>query len=146
MRFIGVDLAWGAVTNDEPNETALVALDPSGAICDAGWKRNLDEIVDWINQHSTHSTLLFVDAPLVVANPPGSQRLCEREVGQRYGRWKVSANSTNLSSPNLAGVTLRRRLTDKHEWKYSSGVEGPPKTGRWISECYPYVSVREWTA
>jgi predicted RNase H-like nuclease len=50
---------------------------------------------------------MFVDAPLVVANETG-QRLCETQVGQRYGRWKVSANTTNIHSPRLAGVQFLR--------------------------------------
>jgi hypothetical protein len=50
-----------------------------------------------------------VDAPLVVDNASG-QRECERQVGQRYGRWQVSANSTNEASRRLAGVTLRQLL------------------------------------
>ena len=43
----------------------------------------------------------FVNAPLVVRNTVG-QRLCETQVGRRYGKWKVSANSTSLQSPRLA--------------------------------------------
>ena len=38
------------------------------------------------------------------------QRLCERQTGQRYGRWKVSANTTNLGSRRLGGVALRDEL------------------------------------
>jgi hypothetical protein len=50
---------------------------------------------------------MFVDASLVVRNA-GGQRRCETQVGQRYGYAKVSANSTNLASPRLAGVRLLR--------------------------------------
>jgi predicted RNase H-like nuclease len=46
---------------------------------------------------------MAVDAPLVVRNESG-QRPCETQVGQRYGRWRVSANTTNSHSPRLAGV------------------------------------------
>lgn len=68
------------------------------------------------------------------------QRLCEKQVGQRYGRWKVSANSTNLSSPRLAGVALRRKL-EAVGWHYDDGLDGPPSRGQVLSECYPYTTL-----
>ena len=40
----------------------------------------------------------MVDAPLVVRNATG-MRPSEREIGRRYGRWKVAANATNLALP-----------------------------------------------
>lgn len=83
--------------------------------------------------------LLLVDASLVVDNPAG-QRLCETQVGQRYGRWKVSANTTNVSSPRLAGVTLRQEL-EASGWAYDDGWNGPPHEGRHLSECYPYTTI-----
>jgi predicted RNase H-like nuclease len=83
--------------------------------------------------------LLFVDAPLVVDNRTG-QRACETQIGQRYGRWNVSANSTNLASPRLAGVTLRTRLQTSG-WRYHDGRTGPPVTGQVMSECYPHTTL-----
>ena len=76
---------------------------------------------------------------LVVLNPAG-QRLCEKHVGQRYGRWKVSANSTNLGSKSLAGVRLRE-AAESACWRYSSGAAGPLYSGRVVSECYPYTTI-----
>ena len=109
-RFVGLDLAW---RESRPglaaNETGVAVLDPDGRVVDAGWTRGLDETVEWVVAAAGESALLFVDAPLVVDNP-GGQRACETQVGQRYWRWKVSANTTNLRSPRLAGVALRRRL------------------------------------
>jgi predicted RNase H-like nuclease len=69
------------------------------------------------------ATLVFVDAPLVVDNPSG-KRDCERQVGQRYGRWQVSANSTNEASRHRAGVTLRQ-LLEQDGWSYDDGHGGP---------------------
>jgi predicted RNase H-like nuclease len=84
-------------------------------------------------------TIAFVDAPLVVTNATG-QRPCEKEVGQRYGHAWVSANSTNLGSPRLAGVALRE-LAERHRWRCDDGLDGPPRAGRWLSECYPYTAI-----
>ncbi len=87
----------------------------------------------------SYAWLAFVDAPLVVDNPT-DQRPCERQVGQRYGRWKVSANSTNQSSPRQAGVLLRAEMT-KSGWVYDDGRHGLPAGGLVMSECYPYTTL-----
>jgi len=115
-------------------------IDPAGQVLDAGWTRTMAATIAWINQAAAGpGALLFVDAPLVVTNT-GGQRLCETQVGQRYGRWKVSANTTNINSPRLAGVTLRGRL-ESFGWNYSDGGDGPPADGRSMSECYPYTTL-----
>jgi predicted RNase H-like nuclease len=132
MRVLGIDLAWGTVA-----ETGVVALDPDGTIADAGWTCGVEKTVEWIEMWATADTLAFVDAPLLVLNAE-KQRLCEKQVGQLYGRWKVSANSTNRSSPRLAGVRLREVLT-AIGWRYDDGTSGPPVNGRIVSECYPYT-------
>jgi len=139
-RFLGVDLAWtGATPATAKNESGVVALDRSGAVLDAGWRVGVHDVEAWMAEWSTSATLAFIDAPLVVNNATG-QRQCERQVGQRYGKWWVSANSTNLNSTRLAGVTLREHL-EKLGWEYDDGLSGPPEGGRVVSECYPYTTI-----
>jgi predicted RNase H-like nuclease len=141
MRVIGIDLAWGeGSTQKLANETGLVAVDQSGVIVDAGWASGLGQTAQWIEVIATSQTLLMVDAPLVVSNVAG-QRLCEKQVGQRYGKWKVSANSTNLGSRSLAGVALTRSLQERG-WRYHDGCDGvPPSDGRHLAEVYPYTTL-----
>jgi AbiV family abortive infection protein len=141
MSYLGIDLAWAAGSGSRgPNGTGLVLLGRDGTVIAAGWARGLEETLAWIDEHCPPDDVLaFVDAPLVVTNPTG-QRLCETQVGQRYGRWHVSANSTNLGSRNVAGVTLLRRLEERG-WRYDDGLRGPPTHGLRISECYPYTTL-----
>ena len=141
MLVLGIDLAWGEGTATAPaNETGVVAATPDGRIIDAGWTVGVDATIEWIERLTgSDDALVFIDAPLMVRNPNG-QRQCEREVGQRYGKWKVSANSTNLASKHLGGVELRRRL-ETLGWAYDDGRGGPPTTGRHLSECYPYTTL-----
>jgi predicted RNase H-like nuclease len=141
-RFIGVDLAWREGTADVPaNETGVAVIDGDGRILDAGWTRGADDTISWAEGAAGDGdAMMFVDAPLVVGNLTG-QRLCETQVGQRYGRWKVSANTTNLGSPRLAGVELLR-LARLSGWRYSDGGSGPPGGGgRAVSETYPYATL-----
>ncbi len=137
MRVLGVDLAWTDATI--ANETGVVAVEPDGTIVAAGWTTGVEETAVWANEHASDAVVLFVDAPLVVLNAD-KQRLCEKQVGQRYGRWKVSANSTNLASPRLAGVRFKREL-EACGWIYADGIAGPPRSGRVVSECYPYTTI-----
>jgi predicted RNase H-like nuclease len=135
-----MDLAWGEGSETRPaNRSGVVALEPDGRISSAGWTIGLEEAVEWIEANAVANTLLFVDAPLVIDNAEG-QRLAERQVGQRYGRWWVSANSTNMKSPRQAGVQLRQRLEGRG-WRYDDGLDGPPTGGRVLSECYPYTTI-----
>jgi predicted RNase H-like nuclease len=140
-RFIGVDLAWRENAVDVvANETGVAVIDGDGRILDAAWTRGVDETLSWAEGAAGDGdAVMFVDAPLVVANMTG-QRLCETQVGQTYGRWKVSANTTNLGSPRLAGVKLLR-LARLSGWRYSDGVSGPPCGGRAVSETYPYATL-----
>jgi predicted RNase H-like nuclease len=141
VRYLGVDLAWRESSHRRAaNETGVASIDSTGQILDVGWTRGVEETTAWVNGAARETpALLFVDAPLVVTNTAG-QRSCETEVGRRYGRWKVSANSTNTGSARLAGVIFRDRL-ESLGWKYSDGSAGPPVTGRVLSECYPYTTL-----
>jgi predicted RNase H-like nuclease len=120
-------------------ETGVVALEQDGRIDDADWTVGVAETVSWIQGGTDGDTLLFVDAPLVVTNATG-QRACERQVGQRFGRWKVSANSTNLGSPRQAGITVRQTL-ERAGWVYDDGRGGPPTAGCSLSEYYPHTTL-----
>jgi predicted RNase H-like nuclease len=117
----------------------VVALDHDGTVVGAGWTRGVDETFDWIDGHAVGDTMLMIDAPLVVANESG-QRVCEREVGQRYGKAWVSANSTNRASRHRAGIQLRERL-EAAGWTYDAGTDGMPAAGLIVSECYPYATI-----
>ena len=140
MFHIGIDLAWADTSRRKTNESGIVMLDPAGNVAAADWTVGVDETMAWLDIHAPGDALLFVDAPLVVNNESG-QRPCERQVGQRYARWQVSANSTNRKSPRLAGVELLSRLS-ACGWAYHDGLGGPPGgPGRFVSECYPYTTI-----
>jgi predicted RNase H-like nuclease len=140
-RFLGVDLAWAQRTDGrEDNETGLVALDADGVVVQAGWARGVPATLAWMDSVADpDGTLAFVDASLIVDNP-GGQRPCETQVGQRYGRWKVSANTTNMGTPHQAGVVLREAL-ESRGWSYHDGLGGPPSAGLLMAECYPYTTL-----
>ena len=70
----------------------MAVIDAAGRVLDAGWTRGVEPTLAWAEAAAGGGgALMFVDAPLVVANEAG-QRLCETQVGQRYSRCKVTAN------------------------------------------------------
>lgn len=140
MNYIGVDLAWGEGTATRAaKETGLACVNASGTVLDAGWERGIDAVVEWLVATASPGDVIAIDAPLVVTNATG-MRECERQVGQRYGRWKVSANPSNLERPWSGGVTLRRRL-EKRGFVYTDG-SAPPRSDRvQFFECYPYTTL-----
>lgn len=138
----GVDLAWGEGSAARPaNESGLVQLAADGVVLDAGWARGVDAVAEWLVERMSPGDVVAIDAPLVVTNERGI-RESERQVGQRYGRWKVAANPTNLGTRWLAGVALRRRLeASVTGFAVVSGAE-PPGTDRVSAfECYPYTTL-----
>lgn len=139
--YLGVDLAWGLGTERRaPNETGLAALDDAGRVIDAGWARGVDEVTAWIADRLGPRTLIAVDASLVVTNPTGI-RESERQVGQRYGRWKVAANPTNLASAASAGARLLDRLTALGVTYVSDTRTMRARSGPAVFECYPYTTL-----
>ena len=138
----GVDLAWGEGTPARPpNETGLVRLGADGTVLDAGWARGVEAVAAWLAERMSPGDVVAIDAPLVVANDRGI-RESEREVGQRYGRWKVAANPTNLGTRWLAGVALRRRLeASVAGFAVVSGLEPPGAAAVSAFECYPYTTL-----
>jgi predicted RNase H-like nuclease len=140
--YLGVDLAWGLGSAARPaNETGLVALDASGAVLDAGWTRGVDATAAWVLDRLGPRTLVAVDASLVVTNPVRSMRAAERQVGQRYGRWRVTANPTHPGTPHQAGARLLDALTE-HGVAYLGGTSAMrQRTGPGVFECYPYTTL-----
>lgn len=138
--YFGIDLAWGEGTATKPaNETGVALLRDDGTIAEAGWTVGVPDTAAWIIQRMSPGDVIAIDAPLVVNNPAG-MRECERQVGQRYGRWKVAANASNLALKWLGGVTLRALLEDAGV-VCDDGVRDIAAGTTTMFECYPYTTL-----
>lgn len=139
-RFLGVDLAWGEGNGSRAaNESGVVCIDDAGIVIDAGWATGIEEVAEWVVAHAEPGDVIAIDAPLLVENPSG-MRLCEREVGQRYGRWQVSAYPSNLALPALGGVALRLRL-EAAGLEYLDGLAAHDDAAITFFECYPHTTL-----
>jgi predicted RNase H-like nuclease len=112
-----------------------------GTVLDAGWARGLDAVETWIVDRLGPRTLVAVDASLVVTNPARTMRAGERQVASRYGRWRVAANPTSLSTPHQAGARLLDRLTAHGVGYVSDTASMRARTGPAVFECYPYTTI-----
>ncbi len=138
--YFGVDLAWGEGTATKvAKETGVALLREDGSIADAGWTIGIDATTAWIVDRMSPGDVIAIDAPLVVTNATG-MRECERQVGQRYGRWQVSANSTNLTRAWFGGITIRKQL-EQAGVVYDDGVRELPSGAISMFECYPYTTL-----
>jgi predicted RNase H-like nuclease len=139
-RYLGVDLAWGEGTERRvANESGVVCIDETGTVIDAGWAVGIDAVVSWILATAEPGSVIAVDAPLLVENATGMRR-CEREVGQRYGRWQVSAYPSNLGLPALGGVALFRAL-EAAGLHYFDGLSTPAPGDIVFFEAYPHTTL-----
>ena len=85
------------------NQTGAAVTDRDGQILDAGWARGAGQAIGWADSAAGDGdAVLFADQPLVVRDVPG-QRVWQTQAGQRCGRWKVSAKTTNAHSPPAGG-------------------------------------------
>ena len=113
---LGIDLAWGqgrpgvppTRPGSSPSSPTARSSTPGGPAASTrrrrGWRAGRPPTRSrWSTPRSSCAT-------------PTGMRECEKEIGRRYGRWKVSANASNLGLPGvLAGVVLagaagRRRV------------------------------------
>ena len=128
MRFIGVDLAWGA-----RNRTGLAAVDDDGTLLDLVELRSDDDILAWLRPHTAGPCLVAIDAPLIVTNPTGRRR-CEAELGAVFARHQAGPHPTNLARPELASGTRALRIAD------ALGLDVDPRSPaeRRAIEVYPH--------
>jgi len=92
--FIGLDVAWNvdvkhsgvAVLVGDERRVRLTAVSEDLS--------SLSGVVDFITRHSADTSVVAVDASLVMVNETG-QRQCEREIEQTFGQYGASCHSTN---------------------------------------------------
>jgi predicted RNase H-like nuclease len=139
--FIGIDLAWAV----DRNHTGIVVLrgDERGArfVTAANGIKALTGVVEFVQKHGSESTVVAVDAPLIVNNTTGS-RECELAIGRKFGRFQASCHSNNLTrTPKPAGMRLVAALAPlgfRHDFDIARARQ---RNGRWLFEVYPHPAM-----
>ena len=104
--FVGVDLAWG-----QRGVTGLAVIDDSGVLRDVATRQSDEEILDWLSPWVAGPCLVAFDAPLIVVNPSG-KRLCERLIGQYFGRYGAHCHSANTANPSFTNGSRALRIAE----------------------------------
>jgi len=104
MRFIGVDLAWGA------RQRTGLAVAVDGHVVDSTSVVDDDEICAWLEPHLRGPALVAVDAPLIVRNAAGTSRPCDRTITSVFGSSHAGAHSANLGIAAFAAGIRAERL------------------------------------
>jgi predicted RNase H-like nuclease len=136
MRFIGIDLAWGG-----RRPSGVAVLDPGGRVVDEGWATSDDEILGFVAAHDADGAVVALDAPLVVTNPAGTSRGCERELARRYGRVGAGPYPTNLGL--LGGRVRAMELVERSPRSYLTVPRDPGRRGWWAVEVFPAPALVE---
>lgn len=137
--FLGIDLAWKSERNPSGfavlrgNRSAVELVEVAQPL------RSLDEVRGQIRDFTTATTIVAIDAPLIIANSTG-QRPCEKAVGQRYGARDASCHTSNLTLyPNSAAVRLAHGL-EVDGFVHASAKEAG-SASRIILEVYPHAAL-----
>jgi predicted RNase H-like nuclease len=134
MRFVGVDLAWGA-----RNRSGLCALE-NGRVLASATVRSDDEIVSWLEPHTNAGILVAVDAPLIVRNPAGTARACDRLITTVFGRYHAGAHAANLGLAAFVGGVRAERLAQRLGLDTNPDISPMTDTRRMI-EVYPHPAL-----
>ena len=95
-------------------------------------------VLDFIIEHATEDTVVAIDAPLIIRNHT-RQRPCERLIGKRFGKYKASAHSSNLTLyPEAGSVRLASELKKRGFAHDVSPQSDRRRPGRWFFEVYPH--------
>ncbi len=142
VSLIGIDLAWSP-----QNATGVAALTPRTrglVVAASAIVRTDDEIVAFATAHLAPTTIVMIDAPLVVPNHTG-MRACDRLTHVEFGAAEAGAYPANRATMGAyTGGVPRGEAIARH--LAALGFPWPPGTlphrsarrGRWVFECYPH--------
>lgn len=137
ISFVGVDLAWKECNNSglavfhraEDGTRAAQFLNEAGA---------LDSIVNFILEHRAETTVVAIDAPLIITNE-SKRRNCETLISRRFGGAQASAHSTNRELyPDARSVKLAQ-LLEAEGFRHCTAPDASwSAEGHWFFEVYPH--------
>jgi predicted RNase H-like nuclease len=132
--FVGIDLAWG-----QRNRTGVVAA-AGGSIVDSRTLVSDDQICDWMKTYMSCPVLVAVDAPLIVRNPTGTSRPCDRKISKVFGASHAGAHSANLGLAAFSDGVRAERLARRLGLSTDPYIR-PGQSVRRMIEVYPHPAM-----
>lgn len=138
--FIGIDFAWRS--DKHPTGAVLMRGDRSGARVDGlSTLRSGEAVLDFVLANATENIIIAIDAPLIIVNEAG-QRLCETEIGKRYGRNDASCHTSNLKLYKDANSVRLTTSLLANGFDHVA-VDKEERIGRLVAEVYPHAAMVE---
>ncbi|MDT4968770.1 MAG: hypothetical protein QOJ64_3507 [Acidobacteriota bacterium] len=138
--FIGIDLAWKSQRN--PTGVAVLKGDRRGALLElTDSLAAKDSVAEFVSTRATASTVIAIDAPLIIGNQTG-QRECETAISKRYGARDASCHTTNLSLyRDASSVALTAQLVTQGFRHVDPNAS--EQQDRIMMEVYPHAAMVE---
>lgn len=95
MHFVGLDLAWGDVS-----QSGIAVVDRDGRLLHVGAAQDDAAIVEAIGRYTAGDCLVAIDAPLIVENETG-QRPAEKLLNADFQRFDAGARPAFAGKPEL---------------------------------------------
>ena len=131
--FIGLDLAWG------PRNRTGWSRQPAGVV-DSRTVVSDDQICDWLEPYIGCPVLVAVDAPLIVRNPAGTSRPCDRKISKVFGASHAGAHSANLGLAAFSDGVRAERLARRLGLSTDPYIQ-PGQPVRRMIEVYPHPAM-----
>ena len=132
--FVGIDLAWGP-----RNRTGVVAA-AGGSVVDSRTVVSDDQICDWLDPYMGCPVLVAIDAPLIVRNPAGTSRPCDRKISKVFGASHAGAHSANLGLAAFSDSVRAERLARRLGLSTDPYIQ-PGQPVRRMIEVYPHPAM-----
>ena len=132
--FVGIDLAWGP-----RNRTGVVAA-AGGSVVDSRTMVSDDQICDWMDSYMGCPVLVAVDAPLIVRNPAGTSRPCDRKISKVFSASHAGAHSANLGLAAFSDGVRAERLAQRLGLSTDPNIQ-PGQPVRRMIEVYPHPAM-----
>jgi predicted RNase H-like nuclease len=132
--FVGIDLAWGP-----RNRTGVVAA-AGGSVVDSRTMVSDDQICDWMDSYMGCPVLVAVDAPLIVRNPAGTSRPCDRKISKVFSASHAGAHSANLGLAAFSDGVRAERLARRLGLSTDPNIQ-PGQPVRRMIEVYPHPAM-----
>jgi predicted RNase H-like nuclease len=135
ITFIGIDLAWSeknatgyAVAVGEASSAELMTVTRS--------IMSFGSVAERVDADSTETTIVAIDAPLVVPNAAG-MRACERQLSSVFRSAFAGTHSSNQGTFSNAGPPLLERELASRGFRHGAALDFSGG-GRWMIEVYPH--------
>ncbi|EUA51729.1 hypothetical protein I552_2675 [Mycobacterium xenopi 3993] len=110
MYFVGVDLAWGEIS-----QSGVAVVDADGRLVHLGTAHDDASIENTLSAYVRDDCLVALDAPLVVNNPAG-HRPCDRALNRDFGRFEAGARPAYTGRPEFSSVPAGPDWPERSPW------------------------------